>query len=930
MNVFEQLKKQKNASDKISNGPTPHVLFFLLTDENGAFIEVKDEKDKSISPSYLQYTGEVRTVLKSIHQIIEKSNFTIDWGNPDRKIYLHEHAYLLPSLLNSGKLVTPRKEVITKENGLAQLAVHISIMDEKSLQTKLVMQLESELMDEFTFLNETHAWNISSNKIIDVVDIGPAFAKATMFNSRFFKEDLPKYLSLLYSYINNVLLVYEDFSLVLSTEKIDAVPLLAFERIESDNSLYMRVGQTLPGTVISFLDEYDMQSFAQVNELEKTVYIKNIEQQITEENIELVKKLADKHIPREGKKKAYEIVHEGDLFIMPEEVAEPFIYKELPQIMDNFVIVGAEKLRHYKINTVPPKLNVSLSSGIDLFEGDATLSFGDDRINLFDAINQYKKNKYIILSNGSRALINDAYIQKLQRLFRKKKNDQAQISFFDLPLLEELIDETIANQSFAFARDIFDGFNKLNDAESELPEINAILRPYQQQGFKWLKYLYERKLGGCLADDMGLGKTLQTITLLQHVYQTETTSSLIVMPKSLLFNWENELQKFAPNLSFYTFYGNNKNIAKALEHNIILTTYAMVRMSIEQLKEHEFCYVILDESQNIKNTNAQISKAVMLLQCRHRLALSGTPVENNLSELYALFRFINPAMFGAVENFNTNYLLPVQKNNDETATNELRRKIFPFILRRLKKDVLTELPDKIEQTLYVEMNDEQARYYEQRRKYFKDNLEIQIALKGVQLSQFFVFQALNELRQIACIPEAITNGKIEGAKLELLTEQLLDAVANNHKVLVFANFLDALELIGNQLNEQQIDFVMMSGATKNRQKLVDKFQNDINCKVFLMTLKTGGTGLNLTAADMVFIFDPWWNKAAENQAIDRTHRIGQNKKVFSYKIIAKGTIEEKIVQLQEKKTELFNAIISADGASLKSFSQEDVDFILGK
>jgi SNF2 family DNA or RNA helicase len=287
-------------------------------------------------------------------------------------------------------------------------------------------------------------------------------------------------------------------------------------------------------------------------------------------------------------------------------------------------------------------------------------------------------------------------------------------------------------------------------------------------------------------------------------------------------------------------------------------------------------------------------------------------------------------MFGTADNFNQQYLIPIQKNNDPAATNDLRRKIFPFLLRRLKKDVLTELPDKIEQTLYVEMSESQAKLYEQRRRYYKEAIEQQVAMKGIQGSQFFVFQAMNELRQIASIPESHSDGKIESPKLELLIEQLTDAVSNRHKVLVFANYLDAIELISEKLSEQQIEHVTMTGSTKDRQKVVDQFQNDPNCKVFLLTLKTGGTGLNLTAADMVFIFDPWWNKAAENQAIDRSHRMGQNKKVFSYKIIAKATIEEKMIQLQEQKSELFNAIISADSASLKSFSQDDVDFILGK
>jgi SNF2 family DNA or RNA helicase len=462
--------------------------------------------------------------------------------------------------------------------------------------------------------------------------------------------------------------------------------------------------------------------------------------------------------------------------------------------------------------------------------------------------------------------------------------------------------------------------------------VNATLRPYQQQGFKWLQYLHENKLGGCLADDMGLGKTLQAITLLAEIYGKDKKAlpSFIAMPKSLLFNWENEIKRFAPQLSSYTWHGAQRDIIKARECNIILTTYAMLRNDIEVWKEEKFLYAILDESQAAKNIQSQVHKAALLLNASYRLSLSGTPVENNLSELYALFRFLNPAMFGSADNFNQNYLNPIQKHDDKNAVQELKRKIYPFILRRLKKDVLKELPDKIEQTLYVEMSDSQARYYEQRRLFYKESIEQQVAMKGIQQSQFFIFQAMNELRQIASVPESQTENRIHSPKLEILMEQLEDAIANKHKILVFANYLSAVELIGEELNKRSIDFVTMTGSTRNRQELVERFQNDTECKVFILTLKTGGTGLNLTAADIVFIFDPWWNKAAENQAIDRAHRIGQDKKVMSYKLITMNTIEEKILQLQEVKSALFENIISTDSASLKALSEEDIQFILGK
>lgn len=390
------------------------------------------------------------------------------------------------------------------------------------------------------------------------------------------------------------------------------------------------------------------------------------------------------------------------------------------------------------------------------------------------------------------------------------------------------------------------------------------------------------------------------------------------------------MARFAPQLKTYTFYGQSRELEVLRTAHLVFTTYATMRNEVEKLKEESFYYLILDESQNIKNLNAQTTKAALMLRGQHRLALSGTPIENNLGELYSLFHFLNPAMFGSIGQFTEDYLTPIQRGNDKEATRQLRQKIYPFVLRRLKKEVLSELPDKIEQTLFVEMGDEQKRLYEQRRQFYAEAVKTQIQEKGVQGAQFFIFQALNELRQVASIPEALSEGRVESAKLELLAEQLLDALANGHKALVFVNFLAALESIGGRLAEAGVGFVSLSGATRDREALVNRFQNDPDCRVFLATLKTGGVGLNLTAADTIFIFDPWWNVAAENQAIDRAHRIGQKQKVLAYKLIAQGTIEEKILQLQHIKKELFDNIIAADGASLKSLSEEDINLLLGK
>lgn len=440
---------------------------------------------------------------------------------------------------------------------------------------------------------------------------------------------------------------------------------------------------------------------------------------------------------------------------------------------------------------------------------------------------------------------------------------------------------------------MYEGFNHLAEQQLKTPKLQATLRPYQSEGIKWIKYLYDNNLGGCLADDMGLGKTVQTIGTLTLIYPGEKKPTLIVMPRSLLFNWQNELKKFAPQLSVYTYYGNERDIKEAMKHQVILTTYALVRNNIEEFRKEKFHYVILDESQNIKNMTTQTTQAALLLHTEHRLALSGTPVENNLSELYSLFHFLNPTMFGTLDNFNSRYATPIQKDGDKDALYSLRKKIFPFMLRRLKKDVLKDLPDRIEQTLYVEMSQEQHDFYERRRQYYYTQVHQTIAAEGIGKSQFVMFQALNELRRIASIPESLSDGQIKSPKLEQLADSLMEAVSNGHKVVVFFNFIAGIEELSEILDQNGIDYACMTGSTRDRRSIVERFQNDPQCKVMLMTLKTGGVGLNLTAADTVFIFEPWWNKAAEEQAINRLHRFGQKAKVLSYSLITQQTIEEK-------------------------------------
>ncbi len=905
------------------------VFFQIAFDDFGAFLLVVDAKGREVETSYLNYGGALRNVLRVLEQIKERNSFVINWERPADKVYLAEHPFLLEALRHCDNVVDASLKPIVFAALPAQLRLYISAAEGKDmLRSRLALLYSGNLMEDFRVVTEQ--FMLAGNQLMEVAPMGSNFASLSWFNTQIARRDLPLFLTLVFSYLENLDLQYEGYQLfVRPDDKIAATPCLIFEKIGEDNALYLRVGQSLPDLDINALEQFDLYRYAEINEMALSVTVKYIDQAPMEQLADNILRLLRKHEPKKRKDERDEIMLDGNLFVIPEETAAAFIYSELPNLLTTYTVFGAEKLRSYKISTRAPKLQLNLTHAIDFFEGSVELDFDGEKISLFDALAQYNKNKYIQLNDGSHALLNQTYVRRLERLF-KKKGKKAQLSFFDLPLVDELLEEVAKDKVFERSRNIFEGFNGLSTQKAKLPKLKANLRPYQEQGFKWLEYLHEQQLGGCLADDMGLGKTLQTIALLATIYPKEKKPTLIVMPRSLLFNWEREVRRFAPQLSTYMFYGSSRDYEAMRGANLVFTTYATMRNELEKLKEEQFYYVILDESQNIKNLTTQTTKAALLLRSKHRLALSGTPIENNLGELYALFHFLNPAMFGTITQFSEDYLTPIQKHNDKAATLQLRRKIYPFVLRRLKRDVLADLPDKIEQTLYVEMGDEQKRLYEQRRQYYAEAVAKQIQEKGVAGSQFFVFQALSELRQIATVPEALTDGRVEGAKLELLEEQLLDALANGHKALVFVNFLAAIESISTRLDAAGVGYVSMTGATRDRESLVNRFQNDPDCRVFLMTLKTGGVGLNLTAADTIFIYDPWWNVAAENQAIDRAHRIGQTSKVLAYKLIAQGSIEEKILQLQQLKKELFDNIISADGASLKALSEEDINLLLGK
>ena len=663
-----------------------------------------------------------------------------------------------------------------------------------------------------------------------------------------------------------------------------------------------------------------------VNELEKKLEISKINlENLSSDMFEIVKVLTklQKSI---GLKSSYYIDNEN-FIILNEELAKEFVKKELLQLTNKYSIIGTDRLRKYNIKAVKPKISGRFSYNLDYFEGEVEVEIEGEKFSIQQLLNNYKKDEYIVLSDGTNALINREYIEKLQRIFKEEDGDKIKVSFFDMPIVQDMIDEKAFENDFMGNKDFFEGINKLSIENAEYPKLNATLRDYQKYGYKWLKYLTDNSLGACLADDMGLGKTLQAIALLSKVHEEKKKKSMVIMPKSLIYNWENEIKRFSPKLKVGIYYGINRDFSSLKKVDIILTTYGTIRNDIENLLEQKFDLLVLDESQNIKNINSQTTKAVLLLNAKKRVALSGTPIENNLLELYSLFRFLNPEMFGSVQEFTNDYIVPIQKYSDTSTIEELRKKIYPFLLRRVKKEVLADLPDKIEKLVYVDMNDEHRRFYEGRRKYYYSLLEKNTSSQG-NFDKFFVLQAINELRHIVSSPE-LESKKIISSKKEVLIENVIEAIENNHKVLVFVNYLSSIESICDSLKENKIKYLKMTGQTKDRQNLVDKFQNDSRYKVFVMTLKTGGVGLNLVSADTIFIYDPWWNTTVENQAIDRAYRLGQDKTVFAYKMIMRNTIEEKILKLQEIKNKLLDDLISEDNLSTKNLSKSDIEFILG-
>ncbi|MBK0404233.1 DEAD/DEAH box helicase [Adhaeribacter sp. BT258] len=597
-----------------------------------------------------------------------------------------------------------------------------------------------------------------------------------------------------------------------------------------------------------------------------------------------------------------------------------------------FIIEQANQTnKNYFIGEI--SLNVGITENNDWFDIYGTVRFGEFEIP-FIKLRPYilnRKNEYR-LPNGQIVIIPEEWFTQYIELFAfSDGEEELTIKKHHLALITDLQNGNLATVTMTRKLEKLREFEEIED--KPLPEgFKGTLRPYQKAGYNWLHFVKDYKFGGCLADDMGLGKTVQTLAMLQHRKENGADSAtLLVMPTSLIYNWLNEAQKFTPNLRILNYTGTyrEKTVSIFKHYDVVLTSYGIVRLDTELLKKYYFDYIILDESQAIKNPNSNTSLSVRELKSRHRLILTGTPVENSTMDLWSQMSFINPGLLGSQNFFRNEFLKPIEKDKDEVKTKKLHALIKPFILRRHKSQVATELPAKVEHTTYCQMTEEQEHAYEETKSYYRNKILKSIEEHGANKSQFMLLQGLMKLRQIANHPfMADPNYEGESGKLKEVIRMTRNVVAKGHKVLIFSQFVKHLDLVRQALNEKKISYTYLDGNTKDRQAQVDRFQKDTSIQVFLISLKAGGVGLNLTAADYVFILDPWWNPAVEAQAIDRAHRIGQQNTVFTYKFIAKNTVEEKILALQGKKIQLVTDLISTDETVIKSLTKEDIENLL--
>ena len=598
-------------------------------------------------------------------------------------------------------------------------------------------------------------------------------------------------------------------------------------------------------------------------------------------------------------------------------------------------ILGFNELKENKINPYKAEISIHVKSGMDWFETAVKIKYDKQLVSLKHLHKSIRnKSKFVQLDDGTQGLLPDEWIDRFADFFKSGEivEDTIRTGKINFSSVAELYESHLMDKALKEELDILS--LKLNGGtegieEIEVPEdLQAELRDYQKQGLYWLNFLDQFNFGACLADDMGLGKTVQVLAfILSQRSKPHHNTNLVVVPASLVFNWQAEIAKFAPSLKTHVLYGSERSKAKVKfeDYEVILTSYGTLLSDIRFLKEYHFNYIFLDESQNIKNPESQRYKAARMLSSRNKVVMTGTPVENNTYDLYGQLSFACPGLLGSRQQFKELYSVPIDQFKDSKRAVELQKKINPFILRRTKEQVATELPDKTEMVIYCEMGAEQREIYDAYAKDIRDYL-LGIAEDELPKSSMHVLQGITKLRQICNAPALLNETKFYGtasAKMDVLMEQI-EAKSEQHKILVFSQFVTMLDLIRKELEHRGIAFEYLTGQTTKRGEVVRSFQEDESKRVFLISLKAGGVGLNLTEADYVYLVDPWWNPAVENQAIDRTYRIGQHKNVMAVRLICPDTVEDKIMQIQETKRTLSDDLVRTEDSIFKSLAKKDL------
>ena len=608
-------------------------------------------------------------------------------------------------------------------------------------------------------------------------------------------------------------------------------------------------------------------------------------------------------------------------------------------------LIGMDMLNHFRYSAykIETKHEIINSKGNTILL-DMKISFGNEHLNL----NELQKmvlagQKSVLLKDGSIGILNEEWLQQYGTIVRHGKSlkEGFEISRF-MAVTLKTESEGISLFKKVISEQWWEKWKRWQMEEPNVftvpTSVNATLRPYQQRGFEWLSLLSEIGAGGCLADDMGLGKTLQTICFLaRFTEENPGCIHIIVTPSSLMYNWQQEFQKFTPHISTTVYHGNSRNVDEAFNGKfaVVITSYGTLRSDAEKLLPMQYGLAVIDESHNIKNPSAQITAVVQQLQAVVRIALSGTPVINNTFDLYSQLNFSLPGMFGSREFFKREYADAIDRDQNVEKIAALQKLTAPFILRRTKEQVAPDLPEKTESILWCSMSNEQQDLYNDIQEQIKGNLFKDIKTDGLGKSKLAVIQGIMKLRQICnsplLLPQEERMNVTKSVKTEVLMAELTN-VLKQHKALVFSQFTTMLDILAKECDEAGIDYFHFDGKTPpaKRAEMINAFQQkDCTTNLFLISLKAGNSGINLTAADYVFLFDPYWNKATEQQAIDRTHRIGQVNKVFTYKIICKNTIEEKIILLQNKKQKIADELISEDDGFIKSLTEDDLQFLFG-